>query len=133
MADTADHPLPAVPADIVIAGQGVFVRGLRLDAEIGLYAHERGRRQPVVIDVELALDPRPTRHLRDTFNYEAVVKAARAIAEGGHVELVETFAHRLAAACLEHGGVRRAVVRVAKPEALPDADGAGAEVTLARL
>ena len=29
----------------------VFVRGLKVDAHIGVYKHEKGRTQPLVIDV----------------------------------------------------------------------------------
>lgn len=108
----------------------VFVRGLRIEAEIGLNPHERGRRQPLVIDATVELDPAAPAHLRDTFNYELVLTAAQEIAAAGHVELAETFSLRIAARILGHHGVRRATVSVAKPEALDAADLAGAEVTL---
>jgi dihydroneopterin aldolase len=110
----------------------VFVRGLTLMAEIGFNPDERGRSQPVVVDAVVTLAPHAPEHLRDTFNYEHVVRAARALAEGGHIELVETFAHRLAAAFLAHEGVHEATVSVGKPQALTDADLAGAEITLRR-
>lgn len=108
----------------------VFVRGLLIEAEIGLNADERGRRQPLLIDVTLTLEPRAPEHLRDTVNYEAVVDAARAIADSGHIELVETFALRLARACTAYTGVREAVVRLEKPQALKVAEAAGCEVRL---
>lgn len=113
--------------------QRVFVRGLVVQAEIGLNPDERGRRQPVRIDATVELSPRPPEHLRDTFNYEHVVTAARALADGGHIELVETFALRLAEACLAHPVVQSATVAVGKPEALRDAELAGAEVALTRV
>jgi 7,8-dihydroneopterin aldolase/epimerase/oxygenase len=110
----------------------VFVRGLRIEAEIGLNPHERGRSQPLVIDAMATLDPAAPRHLRDTFNYELVQAAAQAVAEGGHVELAETFALRIAERLLAYPGVREATVSVGKPEALHAADLAGAELTLRR-
>ena len=110
----------------------VFVRGLTIDAEIGLNPDEQGRRQPLVIDVTLELEPRAPDHLRDTVNYERVVEAARAIADSGHVELVETFALRLAEACIALQGVREATVRLEKPQALKVAEAAGTEVRLRR-
>lgn len=115
-----------------LASLRVFVRGLKIEAEIGLNPHERGRRQPLVIDATVLLDPAAPAHLRDTFNYEVVLTAAREIAFGGHVELAETFALRLAERILAHRGVREATVSVGKPEALDAADLAGAEVTLVR-
>jgi dihydroneopterin aldolase len=107
----------------------VFVRALRVEAEIGLHAHEQGRRQPLIVDVELDLAGEPWRSIHATVDYERILAHARAVADEGHVLLVETFAWRLAHACLQEPGVTRARVRVEKPLALaPDAEGAGAEV-----
>ena len=57
---------------------------------------------------------------------------ARAIAAEGHVGLVETFADRLAAACLQDERVRRATVRIDKPGALGGHASPGCEVVLSR-
>jgi dihydroneopterin aldolase len=110
----------------------VFVRGLRIEAAIGLNPDERGRRQPLVIDAVATLDPGAPRRLRDTFNYEHVVAAARLVADSGHIELAETFALRIGEILLSHQVVREVTVSVGKPEALVDADLAGAEIKLRR-
>jgi dihydroneopterin aldolase len=111
----------------------VFVTGLKVQAEIGVYRHEIGRVQPLVVDVELDVPTAGAERLSDTLNYETILEAARQIAGAGHIELVETFAERLARACLADARVTQARVRVAKPLALaPDAVGAGVEITLAR-
>ena len=111
----------------------VFVTGLKVQAEIGVYRHEIGRVQPLVVDVELDVPTAGAERLSETLNYETILEAARQIAGAGHIELVETFAERLARACLADARVTQARVRVAKPLALaPDAVGAGVEITLAR-
>jgi dihydroneopterin aldolase len=110
----------------------VFVRGLKIDAAIGLNPDERGRRQPLVIDMVATLDPGAPLHLRDTFNYEHVVSAALKVADSGHIELAETFALRIGTILLSHKGVREVTVSVGKPEALDGAELAGAEVKLRR-
>jgi dihydroneopterin aldolase len=111
----------------------VFVRALRLDAEIGVHAHEHGRTQPVLIDAELDLDLEGAHELSDTYDYTQVVEHARAVAHESHVKLAEDFAERLARRCLDDPRVWCAKVRVEKLEALaPDAAGAGAEITLVR-
>ena len=123
---------PAPPAPVVEALK-VFVREARIEAEIGVYDHEHGRKQPLVLDVELDLEPHPIAHIADTVNYEAVVTKARDLAATGHFKLVEAFARRLAAALLEDPLVMRARVRVEKPEALaPAAAAAGVEIVLRR-
>lgn len=131
MAAPSALPFPA-PGGPVHEGLTVFVRGLRLEAGIGVYDHEQGRLQELVIDVSLELAPAPVERLGDTINYEAVANAARAIIAGGHVGLVETFAERLALAMLEDARVRRATVRVEKPGALGGQAVPGCEVVLAR-
>jgi len=111
----------------------VFVRGLEIDAEIGVYAHEKGRRQPLILDVELDIAATGWRSLSQTVNYETIVEHARAIAASGHISVVESFAERLARACLENPRVLKVRVRIEKPLALaPHAAAAGVEITAVR-
>ena len=111
----------------------VFVTGLKVQAEIGVYKHEIGRVQPLVVDVELDVPTAGAEHLAETLNYETILAAARAIAGAGHIELVETFAERLGQACLADPRVTQARIRVEKPLALaPDAVAAGVEITVVR-
>jgi dihydroneopterin aldolase len=111
----------------------VFVTGLKVQAKIGVYRHEIGRLQPLVLDVELDVPTAGAERLSETLNYETILEAARGIAEGGHIELVETFAERLAHACLADPRVTQARIRVGKPLALaPDAVAAGVEITVVR-
>lgn len=117
----------------MIEAFSVFVRGLSVDAEIGIHAHEHGRTQPLVLDVELFLETGRVEHIADTVNYETVVAEAQRIARAGHMNLVETFADRLARALMADARVLRVRVRVEKPLALaPHAQAAGVEVVLGR-
>jgi dihydroneopterin aldolase len=128
-----DDRLEPAPGDARVVMTKVFVTGVRVQAEIGIYKHEIGRMQPLVVDVELDLPTAGAERLADTLNYETILQAARDVAAEGHIGLVETFAERLARACLADPRVTRARVRVEKPLALaPDATGAGVEITLVR-
>ena len=134
MAASSPLPFPGADAAPGIRRQGltVFVRGLEVAAGIGVHDHELGRLQRLVIDVSLELTPAAVERLADTINYETVAEAARAIVAEGHVGLVETFAERLALACLEDARVQRCTVRFEKPGALEGVVAPGCEVTLAR-
>jgi len=111
----------------------VFVTGVEVQAQIGVYRHEIGRVQPLKVDVELDVPTAGAERLADTLNYETILAAAQGVAAQGHIELVETFAERLARACLADPRVTKARVRVEKPLALaPHAVGAGVEITLVR-
>jgi dihydroneopterin aldolase len=110
----------------------VFVRGLAIEAEIGVYGHERGRPQPLVVDVEVALAPASVGAFSETVNYETLAAAARTVAAQGHIDLVETYAQRVAAACLADPRVLCAKVRVEKPQALEGAAAAGVAVAVRR-
>ena len=110
----------------------VFVRGLTVEAAIGIHDHEQSRTQPLIIDAELDLTPHHVDHLADTYNYEGVAEAARALVEAGHIGLVETFAERLARNLMADQRVRRVCVKVAKPEAISGAEAAGCVIVLSR-
>lgn len=111
----------------------VFIRNLELLARIGVHGHEQGMPQPVRVNVvmsaDLAVDDDRLEHVID---YEAVASKVRAIIAAGHVNLAETLAERIAAACLEDARVAKVCVRVEKLHALPGAEAAGVEIERAR-
>ena len=111
----------------------VFVRGLEVRAEIGVYERERGITQPLIVDIEAEVEATGWRHLEETVNYETLAAHAATIAAGGHIGLVETFAQRLAEACVAEARVRQVRVRVEKLRALePAAAAAGVEIIARR-
>jgi dihydroneopterin aldolase len=109
----------------------LFVSGLEIDAEIGVYPHERGRTQPLVVDLEAELTAIEVNSLSQTLDHNMVAEACRRLARA-HIDLVETFAEQLAKSFLEYPQVRRVVVRIHKPTAIPGASAAGVEYCAAR-
>jgi len=106
----------------------VLLRALCLNAHIGYYAHEKGVRQPLVVDVELTL--KTTRFgdddIHGTVDYDKVAKIARDLADT-HVDLVETFCENLADRCLALPLVIAVRLHIDKPQAVPGAI-AGVEI-----
>lgn len=129
------NPVPFPPKEpaVRIARAAIFVRDLRVDAQIGIYGHEYGRTQPLVCEVEITFRADGFEHIADTIDYDTVVQKAKTIAAGGHMKLVETYCERLALACLEDPRALAVRVRVEKPEALgPHSAMAGVELVLER-
>ena len=114
-----------------IRGLTVFLENLTVQAQIGVYAHEQGTAQPLVVDVEAELAPATIRSIDDTVDYDFIAAAAHRLAGEGHVALVEHYAERLADACLDDLRVQSVRVRVRKPNAVPGAT-AGVEIVVER-
>lgn len=112
--------------------QRIFVRGLQIQASIGVHPHEYEETQPVIIDIELDMGDMPApQHdrLHETLDYGLVAEKAEEIALQAHVQLVETLADRIAAWALSvDPRVQACAVRIAKPQALLKAEAAGVEV-----
>ena len=109
----------------------VFVRDLELAANIGVYHREKGRMQPVRINVDLTVEEAEGEtgdKLANVVDYGAVVDGIKAILAGGHLNLVETLAERIAEYCLADVRVRVARVRIEKLEVVPEAQSVGVEI-----
>ena len=77
----------------------VFLRDLRIDTVIGIYAWERRIRQTVSLDLEMGADIRKAAAsdaITDTLNYKAVAKRVISFVQASQFQLVETLAERIA-------------------------------------
>jgi len=121
-------------ADAATAIRHVFIRNLEVQAQIGVYGHERGAKQPVRINVDLAVEDLASieDRLELVVDYATITTKIHAIVDAGHINLAETLAERIAAACFDDVRVKTARVRVEKLEALPDAESAGVEIERTR-
>ena len=95
--------------------------GLRVFGRHGVLDHERRDGQEFVVDAVLWLDTAPAAARDDlalTADYAALAGRLAAIVAGPPVQLIETLADRLAAACLSaHPAVREVEITVHKPHA----------------
>ena len=109
----------------------VFVRDLELNANIGVYHREKGRAQPVLINVDLTVvesDGALEDQLSNVVDYGAVVDGIKHILGSGHLNLVETLAERIAEHCLADARVRVARVRIEKLQVISEARSVGVEI-----
>ncbi len=123
------HPLRIADAKRRI--RHVFVRDLELNANIGVYRREKGTLQPVRINIDLTVEETEGEvddKLENVVDYGAVVDGIKAILAGGHLNLVETLAEKIAAHCLEDARVKVARVRIEKLEVVPEAQSVGVEI-----
>lgn len=123
------HPLRIADAKKRI--RHVFVRDLELNANIGVYRREKGTLQPVRINLDLTVEETEGEvddKLENVVDYGAVVEGIKAILAGGHLNLVETLAEKIAAHCLEDVRVKVARVRIEKLKVLPEAQSVGVEI-----
>lgn len=109
----------------------VFVSNITVAAQIGARKDERGRQQTLEIDVVVRVEPPERDTLEEAIDYSLLANLSRRLADGPHIELVETFAHRLALACLQLERAIEVDVRIRKPSALAPAS-AGVRVVLTR-
>ena len=103
-------------------GDTIFVNDLIVDCNVGVYAEEQGVTQKVRFTVEARL-------ARDIFSlddemvevpsYADIIDCVVALARGGHINLVETFAERIAAHCLADRRITSVRVKLEKLERGP--------------
>jgi 7,8-dihydroneopterin aldolase/epimerase/oxygenase len=125
-----DHPA-AVEPHASSRRRRVIVEGYELTGSVGVYAHERKARQPLVVSLNLAVEDDydgVSDRLDDVYDYDIAIGAIHASVEAGHINLLETIAERIATACLEDHRVLEVNVRVEKPAVLPDCRCVGIEI-----
>jgi dihydroneopterin aldolase len=99
----------------------VYIKGLRADTVIGVYDWERGVRQQVVLDLELASDNRRAAagdHIEHAVDYAAISARLLSYIAESEFQLIETLAERLAAILLDEFAVPWLRLRLAKPGAV---------------
>ena len=114
----------------------ILIRDLRLDMQIGVYRHEEGRTQPVLVNIEAQVrlpDDLHSDRLEDWVDYEAAVRKIQALAADGHIRLVETFASLIADCLMEDDRILDLIIRLEKTAALPETRSVGIELRRSSL
>ncbi len=126
--------LPVPPRDVL------SIHGLQTECVVGVYPRERGRPQPLGIDIDLTVDTEPaasTGKLSKAVDYDATAQCLIFLLQTCRFGLLETAAHALARYLLSEplpserqARVHAVRVRLVKPQALPG--GAVASLSIER-
>ena len=109
----------------------VFIRDFMVRCRIGVYDHEKLKPQRVRINLDLAVDEGEhpiIDDIRNVVSYETMANSILSIADEGHVNLVETFAERIAGMCFEDQRVHSVRVKIEKLDIIENAESVGVEI-----
>ena len=130
----ADKIPSTMPARIANAGNAlrhVFIRDFMVECLIGVYEHEKCSPQRVRVNLDLAVAEGEHPIFDDILNvvsYETLANGILAIADEGHVNLVETLAERIADMCFDDQRVDSVRVRIEKLDIIENAGSVGVEI-----
>ena len=114
----------------------LFLRGLTVQAHIGVHDFEQNVTQRLVIDLDLYVSfegsaPKDDR-IDEVVDYDFVRAVVHARIAQGHINLQETLCDDILNHLLEHTGVMAARVSTRKPDVYPDCEAVGVEVFRAK-
>ena len=99
----------------------IFLRGLEVEAVIGIWDWEQRIRQVIRIDLELATDIRPaaaTDSIDEALDYKEIAKRVISFVSESRFKLVETLADRVARMIVVEFGVPWLKLSLSKPGAI---------------
>lgn len=109
----------------------VFVKGLKVEAVIGVYTWERAITQPLLIDIELQTDISKAAlsdNVEDALNYKAVCDDVSLWCQEIKAQLLEHLAGQLSSRLLAKYDCQKVTLSVAKPTAIKSADAVGVKI-----
>lgn len=111
----------------------IFIKGLALEATIGIYEHERGVKQPIKVDLDIFFDnrlPAKSGLIKDTIDYDLVAQEIGSIVATTKFELLESLAESIANTLVTKFKISKLACTVYKPQALNNAETVG--ITISR-
>lgn len=110
----------------------VFVKGLKVEAIIGVYTWERAITQPLWIDMVFETDisrAAISDNVADALNYKSVCDDISAWCKEIQAQLLEHLAAQLADKLLASYPCQKVTLSVGKPTAIHQADAVGVQIT----
>ena len=109
----------------------IVIRNLTVMMSVGIHAFEKTNLQRVIVNAEITVPYNQAWKKDDietVLSYAEVVEQIENIARSQHMNLVETFAERIASMALGYAPVIDVRVRIEKPDIFENIDGIGVEI-----
>ena len=113
----------------------IFLNDFMIDANIGVYKHEKIKSQPLRINI-IAKVKNPKKinddKLHSVVCYNQISKKIKKIIKSGHTILLEKLAEKIFQECFKNKRIRTMKIRLEKLDAIQEAESAGIEVERSR-
>jgi dihydroneopterin aldolase len=109
----------------------IIIKDLLLDALIGIHAHEKKKKQKVLINLLLKASDSFKINDDDITNvvsYEYIVNDIEKLINSGHFGLLETLSEKVAKICLKDERVLNAFIKIEKLEVFKNTKSVGIEI-----
>lgn len=110
----------------------IFIKDYRLEIEIGIYPHEKNKKQLVIVNIEfwipLSQNTPVADNISEVVNHDFIRPGIQAIINKGRINLQETLCDAILELCFSEPLVIAARVKTEKREVYPDCESAGVEV-----
>jgi len=113
----------------------IFLNDFMIDANIGVYKHEKIKSQPLRINI-IAKVKNPKKIIDDKLYsvvcYNQISKKIKKIIKSGHTILLEKLAEKIFQECFKNKRIQTMKIRLEKLDAIQEAESAGIEVERSR-
>ena len=113
----------------------IFLNDFIIDANIGVYKHEKIKSQPLRINIIAKVkNPKKINHdkLYSVVCYNQISKKIKKIIKSGHTILLEKLAEKIFQECFKNKRIQTMKIRLEKLDAIQEAESAGIEVERSR-
>ncbi len=94
-----------IPANLNVDYQSIHIENLKLNMSIGILESEKIEPQTVLVNAEIFVTPSKdwgNDTVETIVSYADIIDIIEKIASQGHIDLVETFAHKIIEECFAH-------------------------------
>ena len=113
----------------------IFVNDLIINAELGVYAHEKNIQQPLRVNVIAKIRDIPDtsdEKIDNVVCYNQISLIIKEIVNSGHTILLETLSEKILQECFKNTRIETIRIRLEKLDAIDNTESAGIEIERSR-